>query len=382
MATSSPPAPPRTPDLHSFEHHWQDEADAAYLYRLLSAAEPDPKKKDIYRRLAEVEDRHVEIWAQLLAQNGRPPHPHHPNGRTRLLAWLGRLFGPGFLLPMLLAEEGREVKAYLDMHRTTARGVAGRDEALLLARESAEHAETLNGIAGRTGEPWHKTSAGGFLRNVVYGFNDGLTANFGLVAGVIGATATSTVTYHHVIVAGVAGLIADALSMGSSGYLASQSEREVYAHEIAMERDEIALMPEIERDELALIYEAKGVDREHAFALATQVMADPEKMLAEQVQEELGIGEATSSPFREGWITGVATAVGALIPVLPFFMFAGRTAAIVAFGVSMLSHWLVGAARSVFTGRSVFRSGLDMFVVGLGVALVGYYVGEWVGGLL
>ena len=381
MATISPPAP-RTPDLHSFEHHWQDEADAAYLYRLLSAAEPDPKKKDIYRRLAEVEDRHVEIWAQLLAQNGHPPRAHRPNGRTRLLAWLGRLFGPGFLLPMLLAEEGREVKAYLDMHRTTARGVAGRDEALLLARESAEHAETLNGIAGRTGEPWHKTSAGGFLRNVVYGFNDGLTANFGLVAGVIGATVTSTVTYHHVIVAGVAGLIADALSMGSSGYLASQSEREVYAHEIAMERDEIALMPDIERDELALIYEAKGVDREHAFALATQVMADPEKMLAEQVQEELGIGEATSSPFREAWITGVATAIGALIPVLPFFMFAGRTAAIVAFGVAMLSHWLVGAARSVFTGRSVFRSGLDMFVVGLGVAVVGYYVGEWVARML
>ncbi|HEY2065434.1 MAG TPA: VIT1/CCC1 transporter family protein [Gemmatimonadaceae bacterium] len=381
MATTSAPAP-RAPDLHSFEHHWQDEADAAYLYRLLSAAEPDPKKKDVYRRLAEVEDRHVEIWARLLEQNGRPPRAHRPNGRTRLLAWLGRLFGPGFLLPMLLAEEGREVKAYLDMHRTTARGIAGRDEALLLARESAEHAETLNGIAGRTGEPWHKTSAGGFLRNVVYGFNDGLTANFGLVAGVIGATATSTVTYHHVIVAGVAGLIADALSMGSSGYLASQSEREVYAHEIAMERDEIALMPEIERDELALIYEAKGVDREHAFALATQVMADPEKMLAEQVQEELGIGEATSSPFREGWITGLATAVGALIPVLPFFMFAGKTAAFVAFGVSMLSHWLVGAARSVFTGRGVFRSGLDMFVVGLGVALVGYFVGERIAGIL
>lgn len=381
MATSSPPSP-RTPDLHSFEHHWQDEADAAYLYRLLSAAESDLKKRDVYRRLAEVEDRHVEIWAALLARHGRPPRAHRPSGRTRLLAWLGRLFGPAFLLPMLLTEEGREVKAYLDMHRTTARGIAGRDEALLLARESAEHAQTLNGIAGRTGEPWHKTSAGGFLRNVVYGFNDGLTANFGLVAGVIGATAASTVTYHHVIVAGVAGLIADALSMGSSGYLASQSEREVYAHEIAMERDEIALMPEIERDELALIYEAKGVDREHAFALATQVMGDPEKMLAEQVQEELGIGEATSSPLREGWITGLATAVGALIPVLPFFMFPGHTAAIVAFAVSMLSHWLVGAARSVFTGRGVFRSGLDMFVVGLGVALVGYYVGEWVARML
>ena len=369
-------------ELHTFQHHWQDEADAAFLYRVLADSEPDTHKQDVYRRLAEVEDRHLEIWSALLAKHGRAPGRHRPTARTRLLAFLGRRFGPGFLLPMLLAEEGREVKAYLDMHRTTTRGVAGRDEALVLAKESAEHATTLNGIAGRSGEPWHKTGAGGFLRNVVYGFNDGLTANFGLVAGVLGATVTSTETYHHVIVAGVAGLIADALSMGSSGYLAAQSEREVYAHEIAMERDEIALMPEIERDELALIYEAKGMDRDSAFRIATQVMADPEKMLAEQVQEELGIAESATSPMREAWITGLATAVGALIPVLPFFMFDGRTAVVVSFVISMLSHWVVGAARSVFTGRSVFRSGMDMFVVGLGVAVVGYYVGEWIARLL
>jgi vacuolar iron transporter family protein len=380
MAIMTHPDAPTVPDLHSFEHHWQDEADAAYLYRLLADAEPDAAKSDIYRRLADVEDRHVTVWGELLEKHGHQPGPHRPTARTRLLAFLGRRFGPGFLLPMLLAEEGREVKAYLDMHRTTRRGVAGRDEALVLAKESAEHATTLNAIAGRTGEPWHKTGAGGFLRNVVYGFNDGLTANFGLVAGVLGATATRQ--YHAIIVAGVAGVIADALSMGSSGYLAAQSEREVYAHEIAMERDEIALMPEIERDELALIYEAKGMDRESAHRIATQVMADPERMLAEQVQEELGISESATSPFREAWITGLATAIGALIPVLPFFIFDGATAVIVSFAISMLSHWLVGAARSVFTGRGVFRSGLDMFVVGLGVAVVGYYVGEWVGKLL
>ena len=382
MTTTTTASESRTgaPDLDAFEHHWQDEADAAYLYRLLADAEPDPAKQDIYRRLADVEDRHLEIWAGLLAQHGRRTGPHRPTARTRLLAFLGRRFGPNFLLPMLLAEEGREVKAYLHMHRTTGRNVAGRDEALLLAKESAEHATTLNAVAGRTGEPWHKTGAGGIMRNVIYGFNDGLTANFGLVAGVIGAS--SGANYHAVIVAGVAGLIADALSMGSSGYLAAQSEREVHAHEIAMERDEIALMPEIERDELALIYEAKGVDREHAYALATQMMADPEQMLAEQVQEELGISEPTTSPMREAWITGTATAIGALIPVLPFFFLDGHTAAIVAFAVSMLSHWVVGAARSVFTGRSVFRSGIDMFVVGLGVAAVGYLVGEWVARLL
>ncbi len=382
MATTSQPAtkPVGSPDLDAFEHHWQDEADAAYLYRLLAAAEPDPSKQDIYRRLANVEDRHLVIWADLLAKNGRTLGPHRPTARTRLLAFLGRRFGPGFLLPMLLAEEGREVKAYLDMHRTTGQGVAGREEALLLAKESAEHATTLNVVAGRTGEPWHRTGAGGFLRNVVYGFNDGLTANFGLVAGVIGASTSST--HHAVIVAGVAGLIADALSMGSSGYLAAQSEREVYAYEIAMERDEVALMPEIERDELALIYEAKGMDADSAYRIATQVMADPERMLAEQVQEELGISDSHTSPMREAWITGTATAIGALIPVMPFLFLEGRVAVIVSFAISMISHWIVGAARSVFTGRSVFRSGMDMFVVGLGVAAVGYYVGEWIAKLL
>jgi vacuolar iron transporter family protein len=372
-------APP-TPDLDTFHHHWQDEADAAYLYRLLSDAEPDAKKKDLYRRLSVVEDKHVEVWASLMRQHGRNPGRFSPSARTRLLALLGKVFGPAFLLPMLLAEEGREVRGYLDMHRRTVVGAPGSNESLTLARESAEHATTLNEISGKTGEPWHRASSGGFLRNVVYGFNDGLTANFGLVAGVIGATPESA--HHTVIVAGVAGLIADALSMGSSGYLAAKSEQEVYANEIAMERDEIALMPEVERDELALIYETKGMSAESARALATEVMANPERMLEEQVQEELGIGDPHMSPLREGWVTGLATAVGAFIPVFPFLVWSGATAVIVSFAISMLSHWLVGGARSVFTGRSVFRSGLDMFVVGLGVAVVGYIVGEQVAKLI
>jgi predicted membrane protein (TIGR00267 family) len=381
MATSleAPPDDKREPDIHTFEHHWQDEADAAYLYRILAAAEPDPHKKDIYSRLAEVEDRHVVVWGDLMTSHGHPPKKFKPSGRARMLARIGKIFGPGFLLPMLLQEEGREVKAYLDMHRATPSGAPGGGEALTLARESAEHATTLAGIAGKTGEPWHRTESGGFLRNVVYGFNDGLTANFGLVAGVIGAGVAEQ--HSTVVVAGVAGAIADALSMGSSGFLAAKSEREVYDYEIAMEKDEVALMPEIERDELALIYEAKGMDRAQANELATQIMADPARMLQEQVQEELKIGEQTISPFREGWVTGVATAFGAVIPVFPFFVTSGRPAIILAFTVAMLSHFLVGAARSVFTGRGVFRSGLDMFVVGLGVAVVGYYVGGWVGNL-
>jgi VIT1/CCC1 family predicted Fe2+/Mn2+ transporter len=369
-----------TANLHTFRHHWQDEADAAFLYRVLASVEPDGAKRDVYQRLAEVEDRHTAIWADVIEKNGGKVGKFSPAGRTRLLAWLGRRFGPGFLLPMLIAEEGREVKSYLDLHRDTPKGAAGGEEALVLARESKEHATTISGLAGREGEPWHATESGGLLRNVIYGFNDGLTANFGLVAGVIGAATLAQ--DHAIIVAGVAGLIADALSMGASGYLAAKSEQEVYAHEIAMEKEEIALMPELERDELALIYEAKGMHREPAHALATEVMADPARMLKEQVQEELKIGGHEESPLREGWITGTATAVGALIPVFPFFIWHGPTAMALSFTLAMASHFGIGAARSVFTGRSVFRSGLDMFVVGVGVAAVGYFVGEWVARLM
>jgi VIT1/CCC1 family predicted Fe2+/Mn2+ transporter len=368
------------PDIHTFLHHWQDEADAAFLYRVLASVEPDTRKSDVYQRLAEVEDRHVTIWADLIRANGGEPGRFRPTGRTRVLTWLGRRFGPGFLLPMLLSEEGREVKSYLDLHRTTPTGAPGGSEALLLARESKEHATTIAALAGRAGEPWHRTETGGLLRNLVYGFNDGLTANFGLVAGVIGATVSAQ--HHAIIVAGVAGLIADSLSMGASGYLAAKSEQEVYANEISMEKDEIALMPELERDELALIYEAKGMRKDAAHALATEVMGDPARMLAEQVQGELKIGGHEQSPMREGWVTGGATAVGALIPVFPFFVLQGSAAIAVSFALAMASHFGVGAARSVFTGRGAFRSGLDMFVVGLGVAAIGYYVGEWIARLL
>src|SRR5579859_3272252 len=235
--------------------HWHDEADAAFLYRELAQAETNPELKDIYSKLAEVEDRHTAVWRKVLADNGVAMEAPRPSTRARLLAWTARRFGPGLLTSMLLREEGREVKGYLAMHRDSAPGAA-KDAALTLARESAHHAETLGKIAGTTGEPWHQAESGGFLRNVVYGFNDGLTANFGLVAGVIGAK----VPAHVVLVSGVAGMFADALSMGASGFLAAKSEQEVYAHEIAMEKEEIRLMPEVEADELALVYEAKGID--------------------------------------------------------------------------------------------------------------------------
>ncbi|HEY7681207.1 MAG TPA: VIT1/CCC1 transporter family protein [Gemmatimonadales bacterium] len=366
-----------TPAPHNWLHHLEDEADAAFLYRTLATLESDPKRAELYARLAGVEDRHVAMWEQLLRDHHHPVPKFSPTLRARGMAWLARRFGPGFLAPMLLEEEGREVKGYLGMYREAPNGAAGAT-ALTLAKESAEHAESLAGLVGSPGEPWHKTGAGGMLRNLVYGFNDGLTANFGLVAGMLGAQGELGLSSHTVIVAGIAGMVADALSMGSSGYLAAKSEREVHEHEIAMEREEIRLMPDLEREELALLYQAKGLPEVQARELAGQVMQNPERALQEKVREELGIGEGGASPLREGWITGTATAVGALIPVAPFLFISGEWAIWTSFAISMLAHFAVGAARSFFTGRSVFRSGLDMFLVGLGVAAVGYFVGEWI----
>src|SRR5213082_528018 len=359
--------------LHNWLHHWQDEYDAAYLYLVLAGQESDQKKKEIYIKLAGVEERHTQMWEKLLAEHGHPipKQGTRPSLNARLRAWFGRRFGPGYLLPLLLREEGQEVKGYMDLHKQATFADA-RDVSLKLAKESAAQAETLAELAGRAAEPWHNTGSGGFLRNVVYGFNDGLTANFGLVAGVIGAA----VTPHIVLLSGLAGMIADALSMGASGYLAAKSEQEVYDHEIAMEKEEIRIMPEVEEEELALVYQAKGIEGGIARKMAAEVMRDSQRALDEQVREELKIGEAHATPFKEGWLTGVSTAVGAFIPVAPFLLFSGRTAAWVAFAIAMLSHFAVGAARSFFTGRGVIRSGIDMFVVGLGVAGVGYVVGD------
>ena len=363
--------------LREYREHLRDESDSAFLYRALAKVEPDAAKRDIYLRLADVEDLHAGLWLKLLADAGEPDPKIGLSGRARALAWVARRFGPGAVSSLMLREEGREVKGYLAMSRTAHSGAA-RDAALRLARESAEHAETLGGVMGIPGEPWHQASSGGFLRNVVYGFNDGLTANFGLVAGVIGGS----VAPHVILLSGIAGLIADSLSMGASGYLAAKSEREVYEHELAMESAEIRLMPEVEAQELALVYEARGVERESARRMADDVMRDPERALAEKAREELGIGEERSTPLREGVITGLATAVGALIPVAPFLVLPGPAAMWTAFAIAMVSHFGVGAARSVFTGRGIVRSGLDMFVVGLGVAGVGYVVGDLIARVL
>lgn len=350
----------------------QDEVDAAFLYQKLAEATPASRKKESYQMLHDIEQKHQEAWLKLLHSHGLEVKKVKPSLKARLMAGISRWVGTEWLSYLMLKEEGNEVKTYLQLYRQ-ANDAPTRSIAIQLARDSAGHAGELNKLLGEDTEPWHGTAGtGGMLRNVVYGFNDGLTANFGLVAGVIGAQASA----HFILISGLAGLIADALSMGSSGFLAAKSEREVYAHEIAMEAEEIQLMPELEKEELVAIYQAKGMDEAAARELAEEVMKHPQRALEEQAREELGIGEQRITPLREGWVTGLSTAVGAFIPVFPFLFWQGKLAIWLSIILSMLSHFAVGAARSFFTGRNLWRSGMEMFIVGMGVAGIGYMLGD------
>jgi len=371
MATDAP-----QPD-ESWDEHYADERDAAWLYRELARVDRDRERRELFEKLATVEDHHVTRWEELFRQADRPLPRYATAKRTRLLAWTARRFGPSSVLPLILAEEGREVQAYLGLARASTHKPTHK-AAVDLASESAVHARELSEVIGREGEPWHVGGAGGLLRSIVYGFNDGLTANFGLVAGVLGAD----VAPHIVIISGIAGAASDALSMGSSGYLAAKSEAEVQAHQIEMERHEMRLMPDLEEEELAVIYEAKGLTPERARETAKAMMQDPARALETQVREELNIHPAELEPLKDGLVTGTATAVGAFIPILPFLLLSHGAAVWTSLAISMLAHFAIGAARSIFTGRGLWASGRDMFLVGFGVAAVGYGIGELITRLL
>src|SRR4029450_10798488 len=334
---------PPTAD-ETWDEHYTDERAAVYLSRALASVEQDSERRQLFEKLALVEDRHAQRWEELFRENKRPLPAYATAFRTRALAWVARRFGTSLILPLMLAEEGREVQAYLGLARHSTDGRTHK-AAVDIAADSAIHARELSEVMGREGEPWHVGGSGGYLRSVVYGFNDGLTANFGLVAGVIGAD----VAPHIVIISGVAGAIADALSMGASGYLAAKSEAEVQADQIHLEPHERRLMPDLEEDELAVIYEAKGLPPSTARETARAMMQDPAQALDAMVREELNIHPAELAPLKDGLVTGIATAIGAFIPIVPFVAMEFRLALWMSLAISMLKHYGIGHARRLFT---------------------------------
>ena len=194
--------------LSIWRFHLQDEIDAAFLYRTLAQLVADSKRNKIYLQLAEVEDKHVAIWKEQLGKYNQKITSSEPSSKAKFISWFSKRFGPSLLTRMMLKEEATEVKSYLGLYNSTE-VESTKSIALKLAQDSAQHANKLMSTDGVSEEPWHSSESGGMLRNVVYGFNDGLTANFGLIAGMIGATAAP----HIILMSGLAGMLADSLSM-------------------------------------------------------------------------------------------------------------------------------------------------------------------------
>ena len=203
---------PDSKTIKIWKHHLQDEVDASFLYEVFASLESDTGRKEILSELAEVENRHVIRWQEMLTAYNIKFKEHRPTLKARLMAWYARRFGSEFPLSQMLSEEASEVKDYLALHKSSTLEDA-KETALILAKESAMHTGSLQELTGTTDEPWHKTESGGMVGNIVYGFNDGLTANFGLVVGVIAATSDIST----ILVTGIVGTVADLALYGGFG---------------------------------------------------------------------------------------------------------------------------------------------------------------------
>ncbi len=367
----------QTLDKEDLIDNWRREVESADLYRQLMPYARTDRVRDGLADMAEQEDRHAEVWRRKLEELGAEARRAGPDLRIRIIVWLSRLLGADSLLSLLVRDEVNDIGIYVRQAE-----ISGEHETFTqVLRDETSHAEFLRTLH-RPGEvhevePWHQgVDASGWLRSVVYGFNDGLTANFGLVMGVVGAS----ISPHLVLLTGFAGLLADALSMASSAFLASRSEQELREHHLRLERAEILYMPEQERDELKQIYMRKGLSEEEAGQVADALMKRPEAALAQLAADELGLDiEVSQTPLQEGLLTGISTGIGAVIPLIPFLFFTGSSAIWIGISISMLAHFAVGASRAIFTGRPAIRSGIEMFLVGMGVAVATFAIGRLFG---
>jgi len=369
---------------------WRGEIEAGAVYELIAQREKDPERAAILRRMAAAESGHrARLEARLRELGIAVPDP----STVKLSRWLRLQARLAPLDRLLAAREAAETDEVVDLYlRPTGDGETDR---LLheIRRDERSHSIAVNEmlagppagapppapapppaqarldrILGR--EQWHE-SGSGWISGAIYGANDGLAAVFGIVTGVSGATGGSS----FVLTAGVAGAVASALSMATGAFLAERSELEVAAANVERERQEIAEHPEEEREELSLFYQLKGLDEQTADALAAEQAKDPDAMLRLLTVEELGGGKAAGNPVESALAAGISTGVGAIIPVIPFFFLTGGVAIVLAGIVSLVAHFFVGAAKSLFTLRSWWASGLEMTLAGVIVGGTTYAIG-------
>ena len=367
-----------TADARRHRENLQDEVDSAALYGALAELESDPRLADVYRRMAAAEERHADFWEEKLRAAGGTVPERRPGWRPRLLIAVARRFGTQLVLPTLGDLERADSVGYDDQPE------AGGTE---MAAEERSHARLLRSLSGGPGvegstlgrlEGRHRAASGNALRAAVLGANDGLLSNFSLVMGVAGAQ----VSGNTVLITGLAGLLAGAGSMAMGEWVSVQSARELAAHQLEIEAREIEEFPEEEREELALIYEAKGLEPAQARELAARQIADRSTALDTLAREELGIDpeELGGSAAVAAGTSFVLFAIGAILPVLPFFFLAGTAAVIASAVLSGIGLFGIGALITVFTGRGALQSGGRQVLIGGAAAALTYLVGLAIGG--
>jgi VIT1/CCC1 family predicted Fe2+/Mn2+ transporter len=222
----------------------------------------------------------------------------------------------------------------------------------------------------------HRDITGGAARAAVFGISDGLTTNVALILGVAGAHPAGDV----VRLAGLSGLIGGAVSMSAGEWVSMRAQAELIEHELAVERRALARNPEFEIRELIGIYRRRGIDRETAEQMATQVMADPEQALEVHAREEMGVDPSSlGSPFQAAASSFGTFAVGAAIPLAPWLFDRGGGAIVASLVLAAVAAIAVGAALSRFTRRGITRSAARQLAILAVAAGVTYAIGAAVG---
>jgi len=363
--------------IKEYTEHLRMERNAVALYQSLARAETDPSRSDVYRKLAETEKRHVTVWEEKLRGLGVTVPDSSLDWRTKTLGWLARRFGTAVVLPTVAAIEQGAGLEY-DQYGAEFSGMATEERShARIFGYLATHGQGLEGRAVAKLEGRHRSTGGNALRAGVLGANDGLLSNLSLVMGVVGAEMTSS----HILITGLAGLLAGASSMAMGEWLSVQSSRELYSHQIGIEKAELAASPEEEKEELALIYQAKGLPAEEAGRLADRIISNPSNALDTLAREELGIDpdELGGSAWVASLTSFFLFAAGAIIPVSPFFFLSGAKGVVASAAASAVGLYVIGAAITLVTGRSALWSGFRQVLFGLAAAGITFGVGHLIG---
>ncbi len=337
--------------------NWHEEKQSAWLYRIVTAAERDPKKSALFAELADAAESQARIWEKLITQGGDTLPEFQPSLRARLVARLIPALGPRALRPILAAMKVRGMSVY------QGRPVHGG------------HAMPTS--VAEVGRRHKSVEAGGNVRAAVFGVNDGLVSNAALIMGVAGATQDPKI----VLLTGIAGLLAGAFSMAAGEYVSMRSQRELFEYQIALEREELEEYPLEEQEELALIYKARGLPKEHADELAAELMKDPEQALDALAREELGLNpDDLGSSWGAAGSSFAAFAVGGMVPLIPFMFGPSPWLMPGIVAVTGVALFVVGATLSLFTGKGAWWSGLRMMLIGGGAGLATYLLGSLLGG--